>query len=195
MIDLSKFKAVNTSVEFIDGVVKVIKNKEILEDDEPTYALYENIDFNNGIIEVEVLSKLLKDAPDHARGFIGVAFRINDNKFECFYIRPTNSMCNIQIRRNRATQYFSYPDYKWFRLRKENVAEYESYSISKLDEWIKLRIEVDGEVARFYVGNMDEPSLIVNDLKHKSNLRGDVGLFVDIGTEGYFRNLNIIKNN
>jgi len=33
----------------------------------------------------------------------------------------------------------------------------------------------------------------VNDLKNGEELAGAVGLFVDVGTEGYFRDLKIIK--
>ena len=44
--------------------------------DEPTFVKLKNLDFTNGVIEVKVLSRLLKTAPSFARGFIGVAFRI-----------------------------------------------------------------------------------------------------------------------
>jgi hypothetical protein len=36
-----------------------------------------------------------------------------------------------------------------------------------------------------------QPSLIVSDLKHGADLSGSVGLFVDVGTEGYFTDLKI----
>jgi hypothetical protein len=37
-----------------------------------------------------------------------------------------------------------------------------------------------------------EPLLSVNDLKLGPNNRGSIGLFVDIGTEGFFSNLKIV---
>jgi hypothetical protein len=37
-----------------------------------------------------------------------------------------------------------------------------------------------------------EPSLIVNDLKHGASASGAIGLWVDIGTEGFFADLKII---
>ena len=45
-----------------------------------------------------MLSRLLKDAPDFARGFIGIAYCINedDTKFESFYVRPT-MVDNVKI--------------------------------------------------------------------------------------------------
>ena len=88
--------------------VKVIKDSDINEPDEPTFVKLKSIDFKNGIIEVSVLSKLLENAGQNARGFIGIAFRINsdNSKFECIYLRPTNARSNDQSRRNHPIQYF-----------------------------------------------------------------------------------------
>ena len=125
-------------------VIRVVKDKQIEEVDEPTYAKLKDVLFSEGIIEVKVLSKLLDDAPDHARGFIGVAFRIgeDDQAFEGMYIRPTNGRIMIQQRRNSSTQYFSYPDYKYDRLRKEAAGQYESYADLGLNEWIDMKVVV-----------------------------------------------------
>lgn len=70
------------------SVVQVVKDSTIKEADEPTFVRVKNIDFKDGIIEVNVLSRLLQTAAPTDRGFIGLAFRINDNnsKFECIYI-------------------------------------------------------------------------------------------------------------
>src|SRR5262249_10321942 len=92
-LDKDKLEAVNISmsVETLMGkqVVKLIKDSSVKEFDEPTFAKVKGVDFKNGIIEVKVLSRLLKTAPEFARGFIGIAFRINDSnsKYESFYIR------------------------------------------------------------------------------------------------------------
>ena len=116
-----QFVPVNSFIETInlDGseVLRVTKDPKIVEVDEPTFARLENLAFKNGIIELKVLSRLLPDAPDYARGFIGIAFRIDENnsKFEGIYIRPTNGRNENQSRRNSSTQYFSYPDYKFNR--------------------------------------------------------------------------------
>ena len=58
-------------------ILNVIKDPNILEVDEPSYAKLKDFDFQSGTIEVDVYSKLLEDAPNYARGFIGVAFRID----------------------------------------------------------------------------------------------------------------------
>ena len=145
---------VNTFVKIdqVEGkeVVRVTKDPKVQAVDEPTYAKLIDADFKNGIIEVAVLSKLLADAPDFARGFIGVAFRIDESnaKFEGIYIRPTNGRAADQLRRNRSTQYFSYPDFKFDRLRKKSPGEYESYADMGLNKWIKIKIEVKGEKAK-----------------------------------------------
>jgi hypothetical protein len=54
-----------------------------------------------------------------------------------------------------------------------------------------LRIEVSGATARLYVGAAEQPVLIVNDLKCGADAHGSVGLFVDNGTDGHFRNLTV----
>jgi len=58
-----------------------------------TFAFVPNLDFHNGIIEVEVAGSPLPDAPAGARGFVGVVFRVQttDGSFGCegVYLRPT----------------------------------------------------------------------------------------------------------
>lgn len=173
--------------------VRVVKDTSIKEVDEPTFVKIRDIDFSSGTIEVKVLSRLLKHAPDHARGFIGVAFHINDSnsRFESIYLRPTNGRADDQVRRNHAIQYFAYPDFKFQRLRKEAPEQYESYADMELDEWITMRIVVKGGQAKIFLKKNRQPSLVVNDLKLGSNADGAIGLWVDVGTEGYFSNLKV----
>lgn len=177
----------------IDGypALRVTKDPIITEDDEATYAKLVDSEFEDGVIEVTVLSRLLPDAPEHARGFIGLAFRIDDQDeiFESIYIRPTNGSSDIQLRRNRAVQYFSYPNFKYTHSRESNPGEYETYADIDINQWIDMKIEVEGDKAKLYLNGQKNPTLIVNDLKHGSNKKGAIGLFVDIGTEGFFRDL------
>jgi hypothetical protein len=177
-------------------VVRVTKDPKVQAVDEPTFAKLINSDFKNGVIEVTVLSNILDDAPDFARGFIGIAFRIDErnSRFEGIYIRPTNGRADDQLRRNRSTQYFSYPDFKFDRLRNESPGEYESYADMGLNEWIKIRIDVRNEKARLYLNDGKQPVLVVNDLKHGADASGSIGLWVDIGTDGYFTDLRIVND-
>ncbi|MDF2934444.1 MAG: hypothetical protein K0R36_3775 [Chryseobacterium sp.] len=190
---------VNMQIENSKGesIVRIVKDPTVKEADEPTFVRIKNTNFKNGIIEVEVLSRLLTTASPTDRGFIGLAFRINDmnSKFECIYIRPTNGRAEDQVRRNHSIQYFSFPDYKYERLRKENPEKYESYADMGLNEWIRMKIEIEGSQARLFLNQSKQPSLIVNDLKQGADRSGCVGLFVDVGTEGYFRNLKITRSN
>ena len=173
--------------------LKVTKDTSIKAVDQPTFVRIHGVDFKNGVIEVNVLSRLLPNAPELSRGFIGVAFRINDSnsKFECIYIRPVNGRASNQLQRNHSIQYFSYPGYDFERFRKEAPGEYEAYTDMGLNEWIKLKIVVRGTQPKLFLYNNKQPSLIVNDLKHGADLSGAIGLWVDVGTEGYFSDLKI----
>lgn len=196
-MELARFRPVNTFINAVtlDGkqTIQVTKDPAITEVDEPTFARLVHSDFRNGSIEVLVLSKLLENAPDFARGFIGVAFRIDEinSRFEGIYIRPTNGRAEDPLRRNRSTQYFSYPDFKFDRLRNEAPGKYESYADIGLNEWIQIRIEVQSENAKLYLNGAEHPVLTVSDLKHGTNASGGIGLWVDVGTEGYFTDLKI----
>lgn len=178
-----------------DEVLKVIKDSTVEKFDEATFVKIKGINFENGIIEVKVLSRLLKNAPEFARGFIGVAFRVNDSNssFECIYLRPVNARVEDQVRRNHSIQYFSYPDYKFDRFRKEAPEKYESYSDMEMNKWITIRIEVKDAQAKLFIDKNQQPSLIVNDLKHGANASGGIALWVETGTEGYFKDLKITK--
>ena len=163
--------------------------------DMDTFAFIPGVDFHDGTIEVDVAGATLPGAPPDARGFVGVAFRIDaqGGSFGCesFYIRPTNGRAEDQVRRNRSTQYFSYPGHDFDRLRREAPGQYESYADLVPGEWTHLRIEVSGATAQLYVGAATQPTLIVRDLKRGADAHGTVGLFVDNGTDGHFRNLSI----
>jgi hypothetical protein len=148
-----------------------------------------------GTIEVEVAGSPLPDAPPGARGFVGVVFRVQaaDESFgsDGIYLRPTNGRADDQVRRNHSTQYFAYPGYDFARLRREAPAQYESYVDLIPGEWTTMRIEVQGTTAKLFVGGAPQPTLIVNDLKRGADAHGSVGLYVDNGTDGHFRNLRV----
>jgi hypothetical protein len=198
--DKNKLQSVNVTMSFekLMGkeVVKVIKDSTIKAVDQPTFVKIGGDHFKNGTIEVNVLSRLLPTAPSYARGFIGIAFRVNETntKFECIYIRPTNGRADNQLQRNHSIQYFSFPGYDFEYLRKESPGQYEAYADMGLNEWIKLKIEVAGTKARLFLNNNKQPSLIVDDLKQGPDLSGSIGLWVDIGTEGYFSDLKVYRD-
>lgn len=163
--------------------------------DEPTYAKLKGVEFENGIIEVKVLSRVQKNTPFEAsQGFIGIAFRVdkNDTAYESIYLRPKVGRSESQVARNHTVQYYSYPDYKFDRLRKESNGRYETYADIGLDEWIALRFEVKGSEVKLYINGQKHPSFIVSEMKGRTK-SGSIALWVDIGTEGYFKNLKVYK--
>ena len=191
---------VNMSVTNINGkkAVRVARDTATKGADLPTFVRLKNTDdFRNGSIEVMLLSRLLPTAEASARGFIGLAFRINkdNSKFESIYIRPTNGRADDQLRRNHSTQYFSYPDYPFDRLRKEAEGKYESYADMGLNEWIKMKIVVKDAQAKLFLNDNRQPVLIVNDLKLGTANSGAIGLWVDGGTDAFFRNIKVVKEN
>jgi hypothetical protein len=91
------------------------------------YAVIEGLEFANGVIEAEIAGAPAPGASALARGFVGIAFRLQNGIYDVFYLRPTNGRAEDQERRNHAAQYVSHPDWPWFRLRKEIPSKYESY--------------------------------------------------------------------
>lgn len=86
------------------------------------------------------------NAPAPARGFVGIAFRVppDASKYDYVYIRRTNGRADDQVRRNHSTQYASFPDNEWLKLRTESPGKYESYTDLIPDAWTHLKIEVNG---------------------------------------------------
>jgi hypothetical protein len=157
-----------------------------------SYAILKGSRFHNGTIEVELAGKPGANAGPGARGFIGIAFRVQGNRYEYIYLRPTNGRADDQIRRNHSTQYGSHPDFDFDRLRKEAPEKYESYVDLEPGAWTKYRIVIDGTKARLYVHGAAQPCLIVNDMK-LGDSEGAVALWIEPGTEGYFTNLRITQ--
>lgn len=157
-----------------------------------SYAILKGSRFHNGTIEVELAGRPAANAGPGARGFIGIAFRVQGKAFEYIYLRPTNGRADEQIRRNHSTQYAAYPEFDFDRLRKESREKYESYVDLESGAWTKYRVVIDGTKARLFVHDAAQPCLVVNDMKHGDS-EGAVALFVGPGTEGYFSNLKITQ--
>jgi len=189
----SKLEAVNVTINNVTYNEKdALKVMPTDAKTEARFVKLKDVAFGNGTIEIQVLGKRAKSAGQNARGFVGVAFRINNDnsKFECFYIRPTNGRSNDQLRRNHSVQYISFPDYPWHKLRKDTPGKYETYSDLVEGEWTKIKIEVKGENAKLYVGDVEQATLLVNDLK-LGDKKGVIGLWVGPGTEAYFADLKV----
>lgn len=164
---------------------------------EPEALVHVNgIAFTSGDIEVDVASAPAPGASAGARGFAGIAFRVQSpssqaaaQTYDAFYLRPTNGRADDQERRNHAVQYISHPDWTWSRMRRETPSRYEAYVDLEPDTWTHIRIEVRGPTARLFVHGQSQPTLIVNDLKTGGALTGGVALWIGPGTVAHFRSL------
>ena len=85
---------VHTLVEdaLVDGerAVRVVKKDKVEQPDENTYAACRGVALRDGVVQLRLRSRLLPDAPECARGFVGLVFRAkaDGSEFESFYVRP-----------------------------------------------------------------------------------------------------------
>lgn len=184
--------ALHTTLEILDEGIKSVKNEKIEEDDTNSYVTINDLKMKNGIIECDMKSQLLPDCWEAARGFIGIAFRIDDQdrEFEGFYIRPTNGKgCTNEFRRAHGCQYFAYPGYIWSYYREHGINDFEApVETIALDEWAHVKVELIDDHARFWVNN--ELVLEVNKLQHTPQA-GRIGFNTHIDSQCYFKNLKV----
>ena len=177
------------SVDYLGKkAVKITEDGQVANGE--AYAVVKDAVFHNGAIEVQLAGLPATGAASAARGFIGVAFRLQNGQFEYIYLRPTNGRADDQIRRNHSTQYSSHPNFSFAVSRQQAPEKYESYVDLEPGVWTRYRISVEGTKARLYVHGADQPCLIVNDLK-LGDSSGGVALWIGPGTEGYFTGLEI----
>jgi Domain of Unknown Function (DUF1080) len=163
--------------------------------DMPTFLILP-IKFSNGTISVDIRSRLRPDAPEYARGFAGLAYRVNKDadRFEAVYIRPLNGrkLTPASPRDVRAVQYFSFPNWKFDALRTAFPdGRYEAGADIEPDCWTTLKIEVHEKSVRVMVNDVEV--LYLNETLGETN-SGNIGLWVDIGTEAFFSNLLVLPN-
>jgi hypothetical protein len=140
-------------------------------------AIVKDFEMRDGVIDADV-------ATPASRGFIGIEFRIADggDNAEWIYLRQHKSghLDAMQytpiLNTGRNWQIYSGPPFTG------------AVDIPK-DLWFHLRLEVVGAQAKLYVKDMDNPALVIDDLKSGIQ-KGQVGLFVLSG-ETYFSNFEI----
>lgn len=181
-------------VEYRGRTAVRVKEKAGVAVEADSLAVIPDLSFGDGTIEVDVAGAPRSDAFEGARGFVGIAFRLqkDPSRYECFYIRPKNGRADNQLRRNHSTQYVSHPDHPWHRLRKEAPGAYESYVDLVSGEWTHLKVVVSGTDARLYVHDAEQPALVVKDLKLGTG-EGAIALWIGAGTEGHFANLRVTR--
>jgi hypothetical protein len=156
-------------------------------------AVLPDVLVEDGVVELWMAGAPAPDAPPQARGFVGLAFRVGSEaeRFEAFYLRPTNGRAANQALRNHATQYIAEPEWGWQRLREEEPFRYESYVDLEPGAWTRVRVELDGEQARLYVHDAEQPTLIA-DVKHTPH-EGALALWVGPWTVAYFADVEVSR--
>lgn len=156
-------------------------------------ALMDGVEFSSGTMEVDIAGEPGPSAAGGARGFVGVAFRVQPDRktYDCFYLRPTNGRADDQERRNHTAQYIQHPGFPWFKLRQETPSKYESYVDIGPAEWVHVKIEVNGDKAKLFVNNHPQPTLIVNDVKSGVAGKGAVALWIEGSTIAHYANWKV----
>jgi hypothetical protein len=156
-------------------------------------ALVDGLEFTDGTIEVDLAGEPAAGAAGGARGFVGIAFRVQPDRktYDCFYLRPTNGRSDDQERRNHTAQYISHPEHTWFALREKTPSRYESYVDISPATWIHVKIIVAGDKARLFINHQEQPTLIVNDVKSGAASKGAIALWFEGTTIAHYANLKI----
>ncbi len=153
-------------------------------------AVFENIEFENGTIELDIKGKNIP-----GKSFVGVAFHIQDNEtFNAVYFRPFNFKNPDKVRSGHSVQYISHPEFSWRKLRTDFPEQFENpvKPIPEPDDWFHAKVIVNWPTVKVYVENNKMPSL---NVKMKSEFKkGKVGFWVGNGSDGEFKNL-VVKQN
>lgn len=201
LLDVAVARSVSATPDVIDGreAIRVELLEPISRDgvpdvdyvDMPTF-LELPLAFEDGTISVDIRARLNGYWPEGARGFAGLAFRIQPDAtaFESVYLRPTNGRHAgaPSPRDRRAIQYFAYPQWRFELLRTTYPDVYEAGADIDIDRWTTLRLEVDADRLDAYV---DDVLTLAVDPTLLAPARGHIGLFVDIGTVAWFSNLQV----
>jgi sugar lactone lactonase YvrE len=141
-------------------------------------AILADVAFSDGVIEVDI-------AVSGARSYPGIIFRRQSpTDLERFYVRPHRSNGAF----SDALQYTPVIN---------GVAGWQLYSGDGFTgfatipsgEWVHVRLEVKGTQARVFVGDGDDPDLVIHELKHGISA-GAIGLMGPKDGTAYFSNFS-----
>src|SRR6202162_941189 len=140
-------------------------------------AIVKNFEFRDGVLDMDVSTPA-------SHGFFGFYFRMTDDgaNTEFVYLRQHKS---------------GRPDAMQYTPILNNGRNWQIYNgpgftgavVIPKDKWFHLRLEVVGAQAKLYVRDMDNPALLMDDLK-SGNQKGQLGLFVLTG-ETYISNFEV----
>ncbi len=181
--ELDKWNIINRTAAAVqeDGKNAISVN-EVPNDGQ---MILKGFQFSNGTIEVDIKGK---NVPQQS--FVGIAFHgIDDKTYDAIYFRPFNFINADTIRRWRAVQYISMPDYPWEKLREKFPGKFENKvnPVPDPDGWFHVKIVVDGKSITTYVNGSQTPSLVVEKLTLTTT--GNIALWVGNNSGGSFANL------
>lgn len=126
-------------------------------------AYLQGLEFENGTIEVDLLA-------DGGRAYPGIVFRVQSpGNGEHIYVRPHRAGLYPDAAQY-APRFNAIGGWQLF-----NGAGYTAAVELPADEWVHLKLEVQGRQARFYVGDEERPVLEIDDLRHGIS-KGSIGL-------------------
>jgi hypothetical protein len=138
-------------------------------------ALVKGIEFEDGIIEVDIASER----------FAGIAFRSqNGDHYDKVYFRPFNSGT---AKHKNTVQYAVVGNRSlgWNSLRRNFPGTFESGADVPVMEWFHVKLIIKGNQVSVFVNDAEKPVLVVNQTL--SGLRkGGIGIW---GWNAYFANL------
>jgi DNA-binding beta-propeller fold protein YncE len=138
-------------------------------------AYLEDVEFENGIIEVDICA-------DGSRSYPGVIFRMqSEENYERLYLRPHRS--NLYPDAIQYTPAFNGVD-GW---QLYNGEGFTAGADILANQWLHLRIDIQGEQARVYLGASDIPDLVIGHLQHGVS-KGGVGVFCPRDRTAFFSN-------
>ena len=140
-------------------------------------AILKDFEMRDGVIDVDV-------ATPAKRGFFGFDVRLDKDgvNYEEIYLRqhesglPDAMQYTPVLNTGRNWQIYNGPGFTG------------TVDIPR-DEWFHMRLEVTGAQAKLYVKDMDNPALVMNDLKSGIQ-KGQVALYTLTG-ETYFSNFEV----
>jgi hypothetical protein len=147
----------------------------------------QDLEFSAGTLEVSIRGE---NTP--GRSFVGIAFQgLDDTTYDAVYFRPFNFLADNELSRSHMVQYISHPLYTWSRLREERAGEFENRIVDPPDPdaFFRVRVEVRPPEIRAYVGDAEDPCLVVGQLTDRTG--GRIGLWVGNGSAGAFSDLVI----
>ena len=112
------------------------------------------------MIEAEIAGAPRPDAGEGARGFVGIAFRVQDDlkTYDAFYLRPTNGRrtirCAATTRRSTSRTRIG----RGSGCARSLPEKYEAYVDLVAGEWTKVRIEVRGAQAQAVLHGQAQPT-------------------------------------